>query len=41
MPAMRFLVLVVLLVASCAAPDAMNGRGSSRGPDHVTIGFPF
>jgi hypothetical protein len=42
MPAMRPLVLVaMLLLAGCAGPDAVNGRASSRGPDHVTIGFPF
>jgi hypothetical protein len=42
MPAMRpFVLIALLLLAGCAAPDGMNGRASPRGPDHVTIGFPF
>jgi hypothetical protein len=36
-----FVFIVLLLLAGCTGPDAVNGRASSHGPDHVTIGFPF
>jgi hypothetical protein len=42
MPAMRALFLIMLLgLSGCTDPDAVNGRASSHGPDHVSIGFPF